>query len=163
MNNKITLKFLSIFALSLLLLTACGSKTVTLSDIPGFTGATELVPGEDPIADTMVQNMQQDAQLRTEIGVGGSVEQKAYRLPVDASWDSVKSFYANTLEGDGWKSGLGGPGGDLASSILESANAGNDLFQTAVWSRGDQNITVIRTADPTNAENAFLILSLASN
>lgn len=163
MNKKIALKMLPAFALFLLLLAACGSPTASLSDIPAFTGATELVAGEDPIADTMVQNMQQDAELRTQIGVGGSIEQKAYRLPTTASWDTVKSFYATTLEGDKWESGLGGPGGNLASSIMESASAGNDLFQTAVWSRGKQNITIVRTVDPTNAENVFLVLSLANN
>lgn len=163
MKSKYSLKFFLTFLFLLLVLAACGSSTLTLSDIPAFTGATELVPGEDPIADTMVQNMQQDAQLRTQVGVGGSIEQKAYRLPSDASWDAVKSFYADALEGDGWNSGLGGPGGNLASDIMDSANAANELFQTAVWSRGDQNLTVVRTADPTDEANVFLILSLANN
>ena len=163
MYIKYSVKFFAVFTLLLFVLAACGSPTATLNDIPAVSGATELVSGEDPIADTMVQNMQQDAQLRTQIGVGGSIEQKAYRLPVDTSWDKVKSFYATTLEGDGWTSGLGGAGGDLASGIMDSANAANPLFQTAVWSRGKQNLTVIRTVDPTNEEDVFLMLSLASN
>lgn len=163
MNTKFSLKLFAVFALLMLGLVACGSPAATLADIPAYTGATELVPGEDPIADTMVQNMQQDAQIRSQVGVGGSIEQKAYRLPTTATWDDVKSFYASTLEGDDWESGLGGPGGNLASDIMESANAANDMFQTAIWSRGKQNLTIIRTANPTNAEDVFLMLSLANN
>jgi hypothetical protein len=163
MNRNFSLKFVVAILVMAFLLAACGSKTVTIEDIPAFTGATALVPGEDPVADTLIQNMEQDAQLRTQVGVGGSIEQKAYRLPADASWDAVKSFYADALEGDGWESGLGGPGGDLASGIMDSVNTGNEFFQTAIWSRGDQNITIIRNIDPTNAENVMLMMSLATN
>jgi hypothetical protein len=163
MNNKFSVKLVITMALLLFVLAACGSKTATIEEIPAFTGATALVPGEDPVADTLVQNMEQDAQLRTQVGVGGSIEQKAYRLPADASWDAVKSFYADALEGDGWESGLGGPGGDLASGIMDSVNTGNEFFQTAIWSRGDQTITIIRNVDPTNAENVMLMMSLATN
>ena len=145
-------------------LAACGgSKAITVSEVPAYPEATALQPGDDPVADTLAQNTQQDASLRANMGVGGSTEQMAYRLPAGATWDQVKSFYDEKLQADGWTSGMGGPGGDLASDILASANQGNDLFQTAMWSRDKQVLSVIRTADPLNAEAQYLIFSLTTN
>ncbi|MFZ0547024.1 MAG: hypothetical protein WAM60_16385, partial [Candidatus Promineifilaceae bacterium] len=91
------------------------------------------------------------------------VEQKAFRLPAGTTWDQVNSFFGSELDTAGWDSGIGGIGGDLASSALETANASNDAFQTAIWSKGKQNLTVIRSTDFTNPDQPYLILSLATN
>jgi hypothetical protein len=134
MKQKMVLLITLLMAVSVL--AACRGGVVTLSDIPVYSGATLLQPGQDPIADTLVQNMEQDASLRGGLGVGGSMEQIAYRLPAGATWEQVKSFYDKELDAAGWKSGVGGPAGSMASTIMESANAGNTLFQTAIWSKG---------------------------
>ncbi|MBE2198806.1 MAG: hypothetical protein IAE79_09360 [Anaerolinea sp.] len=149
--------------IALFALAACGSDPAVLSDIPAYDGATALQAGQNAIADTLIQNMEQDASLRANIGVGGSIEQMAYRLPDGATWDQVKSFYDKALGDAGWKSGMGGPGGDLASSIMESASTGNPLFQTAVWSKDKQTLTLVRNVNPTNESEVYLIMSLNTN
>jgi hypothetical protein len=107
--------------------------------------------------------MAQDAQIRTSVGVGGSVEQQSFRLPAGVTWDAVSKFYTDELTGDGWKSGAGGPGGDMASDIMNQVNAGNDMFQTTIFSKGKQTLTVMRIADPVNLDSLYLIFSLATN
>lgn len=149
--------------LVVLALTACGAKPVTIADLPVYPNATALNPGDDPVADTLVQNMAQDAQIRTSVGVGGSIEQKAFSVPADASWDAVNKFFTDELTGNGWESGMSGPGGDIASDIMNQVNADNDVFQTAIFSKGKQSLTVMRVADPTNPDSLYLILSLATN
>ncbi len=151
------------FLLFVLLLTACGAKPVTVADLPVYPGATALKAGDDPIADTLTQNAAQDAEIRAAAGVGGGMEQQAFSLPADASWDAVSKFYTDELTADGWESGLGGPGGDIANDIMNQANAGNDLFQTTIFSKGKQSLTIIRSADPINADSLYLIFSLATN
>ena len=161
---KIKVQFtLVLLALFTLLLAACGSDPATVSDIPAYPDATALQPGEDPIADTLVNNMEQDASLRANLGTGGSIEQMAYRLPSGTTWDQVKSFYDGELDSAGWERGMGGPGGDLASGILESVNTGNELFQMASWNKGDQILTLIRNVNPTDESQVYLIMSLNTN
>ena len=50
---------------------------------------------------TLVNNMVQDAQVRSSVGAGGQIEQKAYRLPAGTTWEQVQSFYNDKLGGDG--------------------------------------------------------------
>jgi hypothetical protein len=107
--------------------------------------------------------MEQDASLRENMGVGGSMEQMAYRLPAGTTWEQVKSFYDGALESAGWESGVGGPGGNLASDIMESANTGNDLFQLASWNKDKQILTLIRNISPTDESQVYLIMSLNTN
>jgi hypothetical protein len=163
MKSKVfsTLVFLSLILA--LLAAGCGSKPETAAEMPVYPGATELKPGEDPVADTLANNMAQDASLRQGMGVGGSIEQKAYRLPADASWEAVQSFYKGELEGDGWKSGAGGIAGDIVNQALDATNAGNDMFQTAMWSKGKQVFTIFRLKDAPDAAQAYLIVSLNTN
>ena len=45
-------------------------------------------------------------------GYGARVEvSNVEGLPLRVSWDAVSKFYTDELTGDGWKSGMGGPGG----------------------------------------------------
>jgi PBP1b-binding outer membrane lipoprotein LpoB len=157
-------KIVFILGLILVLAACSGGTAVTLQDIPAYPEATALQPGVDPVADTLVDNMAQDAQLRSGIGVGGQTAQMAYRLPAGTSWDQVQSFYNDRLGSDGWESGSGGIAGNLASGIMDSVNQDNDLFQTGIWSKGKQTLTLVRVADTATAEDAFiLILSLTTN
>jgi hypothetical protein len=149
--------------LALFTLVACSGRAASLGDIPAYDGAAALKAGEDPIADTLIQNMEQDAGLRTNLGVGGSIEQMAYRLPEGTTWEQVKSYYDKELNAAGWKSGAGGAAGSMASTIMESANAANPLFQTAIWSKGKQTLTLVRNINPTNEAEVYLIMSLNTN
>lgn len=157
------MKKLAFLLVILVFLVACSSD-VALGDIPAYPDATVLEPGTDPVADTLVDNMVQDAQIRNSAGVGGKIEQMAYRLPEGASWDDVESFYNDQLGDEGWESGLGGIAGDLAGDVMSSVNQGNDLFQTAIWSQGKQTLTLIRVAQDATTDGDFLlIMSLATN
>jgi hypothetical protein len=164
MKNRTLSVSIVVLMLAAVFLSACGGGGgVVVADLPVYPDAVALLPGDDPVADTLANNAEQDAALRTDLGVGGSVEQKAFRLPAGTTWDQVKTFFGGELEGDGWKSGLGGIGGDIASDALETANASNEYFQTAMWSKGKQNLTVIRSLDAQNPDQPYLILSLATN
>jgi len=157
--------FLLVF---IVLLAACGGGATTMNDIPAYPDATALEPGADPVADTLVNNMVQDAQIRSSAGVGGQIEQKAYRLPAGTTWAQIESFYNDKLSGEGWKSGLngiaGGIAGNVAGDVMNTVNQGNDLFQTGMWSTSKQTLTLIRVAETTDTNGSFLlILSLATN
>jgi hypothetical protein len=143
--------------LTLLTLAACGgSAPATLGDIPAYPGATELKPGESNIADTLANNNQNDTAIRGQLGVGGKTEQKGFDLPKDAKWDQVKSFYDDKLKAGGWSTN------SLVSGVMEQANQGNSLFQTANWQKGTQNVTIIMVTSPTNADQKQMIVSLSS-
>lgn len=146
-----------------LLVSACGSKPATSADLPTYPGAVALKPGEDPVADTLAKNMEQDASIRQSMGVGGKIEQFSYRLPADGSWEAVKAFYDKELQAAGWKSGVGGIAGDIASQALEAANQGSDMVKFAMWSKGKQTLTVFRLLETSSATQAYLIISLNTN
>jgi hypothetical protein len=152
---KLFAAVLTLFAL--FALTACGgSAPAALTDIPAYPGATELKPGESVLGDTLAQNNQGDAALRGQLGVGGSTDQKGYRLPSEATWDEVKGFYDEKLQAGGWSTN------SLVSGIMDQANQGNDLFRSANWQRGQQNVTVIMLMSPTDADQKELVVSLSS-
>jgi hypothetical protein len=154
-RTKLFTVVLTLFAL--FALAACGgSAPAALTDIPAFPGATELKPGESVLGDTLAQNNQQSAAALGQLGMGGAVEQKGYKLPTDATWDGVKGFYDEKLKAAGWTTN------DLVSGIMEQANQGNDLFRTTNWQRGKQNVTVIMLMSPTDANQKELVISLAS-
>ena len=156
--------FLGLLAISLIFLVACGSKAVTMDEIPAYPEATALEPGADPVADTLVENMAQDAQIRTDVGVGGQIEQKAYRLPAGATWDDVESFYNDKLGANDWENGLGGIAGNIAGDMMGTVNQANEMMQIGTWSRDKQTLSLVRVAETTDSNGSFLlILSLATN
>jgi hypothetical protein len=163
-TQTLRLVVLAFCATLLLALTACGASAVTVADLPTYPDAVRLQAGEDPIADTLANNMAQNAAMTSGMGgLGGSIEQVAFRLPAGTTWDQLNGFLTTELDAAGWDTGMGGPGGDIASQALASANAGNDMFQTAMWNKGDQILTVFRLTDPNNAEQPYLIVSLNTN
>ena len=156
--------FLGLLAISLIFLVGCGSKAVTMDEIPAYPEATVLEPGADPVADTLVENMAQDAQIRTDVGVGGQIEQKAYRLPAGATWDDVESFYNDKLGANDWENGLGGIAGNIAGDMMGTVNQANEMMQIGTWSRDKQTLSLVRVAETTDSNGSFLlILSLATN
>lgn len=165
MRNKWISKGSVLFlAFSLLVVSsACGSTAATVADLPVYPGAVELMPGEDPLADTLANNMQQDASFRQNVGVGGKIEQKVYRLPADGSWEAVKAFYDRELQAAGWKSGMGGIGGDIANQALELANQASDMMKTTLWSKGKQVFTIFRLMEGSDSTQVYLIVALNTN
>lgn len=144
-----------------------GSSPVTAAELPAYPGAAALQEGESTIADTLAQNEQQDAAMREAMGAlggGGNLEQKAYQLPAEATWEQVKAFYDSELSAAGWESGLGGMAGSLidVNAMMGAANQGNDLFQTALYSRGNQTLTVVMVTEPTDTSQKQLIFSLST-
>jgi hypothetical protein len=140
-----------------LLIAACGGgQAATLGDIPAYPGAVELQAGASTIADTLASNNQADAAMRQQLGVGGSTEQKGYSLPRDTSWEQVKGYYDEQLKAAGWGTN------SMVSGIMEQANQGNELFRTANWQKGGQNVTVVMLTSPTDAAQKELVISLSS-
>lgn len=157
MNIRIPLA-LAIIVFSLFTLVGCGgSAPATLGVIPTYTGATELKPGENAVADTLVKNMEQNQALTGQLGVNAKIEQKAFTLPAGATWNDVKKFYDEQLNSSGWSSN------SMVGNIMAQANAGNNQFQIANWQKGKQNLSVIMIADPTGDNTKMLITSLASS
>ena len=155
--------FVSILMLAALSLSACsmigGTSPVALSDLPAYPGATELKPDDSRIAATLAKNGANDAAMRNAIGVGGKTEQRGFSASKDTTWDAVKKFYDDKLNSTGW----GAPAGNaITSNILNQVNQQNDMFQTAIYSRGKQTLSVIRLADPITKE-VTLIMSLTTN
>jgi hypothetical protein len=134
----IALALLFVFTLA-----ACGGGApATLNDIPAYPDATALKPGENPMADTLVKNVQQAGAM------GQKLDQKIFTLPKDASWDQVKSFYSDKLTGAGW-------------SATSLPIPDNDMFKMTVWTKGTQSLTVGQLTEPISKDN-FLLFSLAT-
>jgi hypothetical protein len=130
-------------ALILLSLAACGgSAPAKLSDIPVYPEATQLQPGQNPMADTLAKNVQQAANM------GANIDQKIFTLPKEASWDQVKKFYSDKLTADSWS----------ASNI---PIPDNDMFKMTLWTRGSQSLTVAQITEPVS-KDSFLLFSLAT-
>lgn len=156
-------RFLRLAAIAAVItaLSACGGASSS-KDLPRYPGATELKAGESTVGDTLAKNMEQDAAMRKAMGAGGKTEQLGFRLPGDATWDKVKAFYDQELKANGWESGLGGMAGGFIdiNAVMGAANQGNELFQTSMWSRNKQTLTVVMAAGPSGQRE--LILSLSS-
>lgn len=152
MNRRSHVSMILLMAVGLLMLAACagGGAPAKLADIPAFTGAAELKPGESTIADTLVKNMQQNQAM------GANIEQKGYNLPKDSQWSQIDSFYNEKLKASGWSTN------DMINKVMAQANAGNDMVKVANWQKGKQNLSIIMVTDPTNPDTKQLILSLAT-
>ena len=148
----------------ILLLAACGTKAAGVGDLPVFPGSTELKAGDSRITDTLAKNNQQDTAMRNAMGAGGQTEQRGFSLTADTTWDKVKSYYETELKSRGWTSGLGGIAGGMVdiNAMMNTANKGNDLFQTMIFSKGKQTLTIILTVSPTDASHKTLIQSLST-
>jgi hypothetical protein len=143
-----------------------GKKAVAVGDLPAYPGATELKPGESVIADTLAQNVEQNEALKQAMGPlgSGNLEQRGFQLPAEATWEQVKSHYDTELGGAGWTSGLGGIAGSLVdvNAMMEAANQGNELFQTALWSKDKQTLAIVMMTDPTDPAKKEMIMSLST-
>jgi hypothetical protein len=163
---KTRTSLLSLLALGLLvfILSGCGGSAATVNDIPVYPGATELKEGENNVADTLAKNVEQDAALRQALNTGGKTEQKGFQLSAETSWDQIKAFYDKELPAKGWTKGLGGIANSFidVNAVLDSANQGNDLFKTAIYSKDKQTLTVVMVTDPTDQTQKQLLFSLST-
>jgi len=48
------------------------------------------------------------------------------------------------------------------NAIMETANQGNELFQTAIWSKDKQTLTLVMVTDPTDQTKKQLLFSLST-
>lgn len=152
---------LGVFCSLALVMTAGCSKPVALAEIPAYPGATELKEGESALGASLGQNMRTDAAIRTAAGIGGKTEQKGYRLPANTTWFDVRSYYEAKLKDSGWSSGNGASGdaADMANNVLNAANSINPITQTAIWSSGNQTLTVTMITNPVQSTEKTVILS----
>ncbi len=136
---------LAVLALALVAISACGggsSQAISLNDVPAYPNTTPLKPGENPMADTLAQNVQ------TAANMGSKLDQKIFKLQAGANWDQIKSFYGDKLSGSGWQA-------------INLPIPANEMTQMAVWKRGGQSLTVIQLSDPVS-QDMFLVFSLSS-
>jgi hypothetical protein len=162
MKSLFNVRVVAVSIVSAILLAACGGAPapVSIADLPAYAGAKELQPGNSPIATTLQNNEQQAAAS------GQKIEQKAFSLPKDATWDKLIAFYSEQLKAGGWTEGAaaGGLGSgmanDMVKNALSQANAGNDLFKTAMFTRGKQTLTVMRLSGATARDEVQVLLSL---
>jgi len=162
MKNR-QLALIGVLAIFLVTMPGCGGNA-TSSDLPRFPGAAQLKPGESALGSTLAQNMKQDAAVRQAAGMGGKIEQMGFTLPAGSTWEQIKGFYDKELKAAGWESGLGGVAGGFIdiNAVMGAANRGNDMFQTAIWSKDKQTLTVAMVISPTDKKQRELLLSLAS-
>jgi hypothetical protein len=165
MKSSFNVRVMAVSVASAILLAACGGAPapVSVADLPTYAGASQLQPGNSPIATTLKNNEQQAA------ATGQKIEQKAFSLPKDATWDKLIAFYGNELKAKGWKEGAaaGGLGSgmanDMVKNALNQANAANDGFKTAIFTRGKQTLTLMRMAGASKKDEVQLLLSLNTN
>jgi hypothetical protein len=157
----VKLQILFVSVLMVLGVSACGmlggSSPVGIGDIPAYPGATELKAGDSTLANTLAKNSQQITALGQSAGAGGKTDQKGYSLPANATWDAVKKFYDDKLKSTGWAEP-----NSTVSGILSQVNTANDAFQTVVYSRGNQSLSVIRVMIDPTTKQTVLIFSLTT-
>lgn len=118
MNIRKHLAGLHLFLLIAVVLVGCsGGTPVTFDAIPLPPDATQLVAGSNPLADSLADSVRQSMGQQ-----GGSIDLQLYRLPADAQWEQVKSFYEQQVTGD-WQT---------EAQLAQDSEA----FKTVGWTRG---------------------------
>jgi hypothetical protein len=165
MKTKKKLPLFSLALPAIFFLVSCGGKPTAMQDIPVFPGAVELKSGASQIGDTLKQNENTDAAMRQALNTGGKIEQRAWQLPIGATWTEVKALYEEKLKAAGWQSGLGAAGSGFVdvNKMMEVANQSNPMSQTMIFTKGKQSLTLLMMALPLKKEGKQLIISLASN
>lgn len=160
MKTAFSLALVVVLSATAALLAACGGRpppAVGMADVPAFPGAAEMKADNSAIAATLRNN---EAQAQA---TGQKIEQRGFTLPKGATWDKVKSFFTTELGARGWREGVGGAlGSDIANQALAQANAGNEMVQTTIFSRGGQTLSITRLVGATKKDEVALILSLSS-
>jgi hypothetical protein len=144
--RKSLLSFL-LAILILFLAAACGAQPITIGDLPAYPGSTPLETGQNSVADSVVNSMQQSAGQQ-----GLKAQFRLLSLPADTTWDDVKSFYTTEMARRQWKP-------ESAMDVTGGA------FQATGWSQGTgdaQQALVVGYVPDVGGEGAFAILGLFS-
>jgi hypothetical protein len=147
-HKKILIISLNVLVLTLALACGGGGTPVPMSDIPIYDGATSTAAGDDPLVDLVVQSME-DAVAGENI----AMETKTYALPEDASWDDIKSFYSDKLEGTDWK------------AAAELSDESTEEFKTIGWQRGgaaSEQLLIVAYLPDLFGDGATMIIMLFS-
>jgi hypothetical protein len=147
-HRKILIVSLSVLVLALALACGGGGTPVPMSEVPVYDGATSIAAGDDALVDLVVQEME-----KAVAGENISMETKTYALPDDATWDDVKSFYSDKLDGTDWK------------SAAELSDESTEEFKTIGWQRGpasSEQLLVVGYLPNLFGDGATLIIMLFS-
>jgi len=113
--------------ITMVLLAACGSTP--LAEPPLYPGAAPATTGESSLADAMVGGF--TAEI---VGERNAAAVRLVRLPAGVTWDQAKRFYADRLEGTGWRADPG--------VLVEG-----DTISYAGWRNRDQLIAIAHVDD----------------
>jgi hypothetical protein len=129
------------------LLLACGTEPVTMSDVPVYPGAELMASGQNQMADELAGIIRNSAG-----GEGVGVEINLYSLPVEISWDDIKTYYNRELAGTDW-------------TVEDELTTESEVISTIGWGRGsgasEQALIVGHVVDVLG-EGAFMIIGLFS-
>ncbi len=128
-----------------LVLAACGSRPVSVDQVPVYPQATPMVQGANEIADKVLQAISESSKSQ-----GLRAEMNLYSLPEESRWEDVKASYEDELVSTGWK-----PVPDLSSE--------RGHFRSAGWSRGGGNkreALTLSYVDSAQAGTAFFVVAL---
>ncbi len=135
---------ISLAALALMLLVSCGAPPVAIADITTPPNVAPLEKGQNVVADAAIDAMQQSLE-----GQQFKSDVKLYSLPADTEWDTVKSFYTDTLD-ENWT---------LSTELSHES----ETLSTSGWARGRSQALVIGYGpDPLGEGDDFLMVMLAS-
>ena len=136
---------LPLILLALLLVACGGGDSVSFSDVPVYTEAVAIEPGQNEFAD-LVADLMSDASAAEE----ATSEVELYTAPEGTTWDDIKAFYDGQLNDTDWESDA-------------SLNQSNEAVSIAGWTRGsgtnEQALLVGHTIDPLGSD-AFIIVVL---
>ena len=135
---------MALAALALMLIVSCGAPPATMADIPTPPNVAPLEKGQNVVADAAIDAMQQSLE-----GQQFKSDVKLYSLPADTEWDTVKSFYTDTLD-ENWT---------LSTELSHES----ETLSTSGWARGRSQALVIGYGpDPLGEGDDFLMVMLAS-
>lgn len=141
------ISFLLLGALVGLLLLACGTEPVMISDVPVYPGAEPMAGGQSQMADELAGIIRNSAG-----GEGVGVEINLYSLSAEISWDDIKTYYNRELAGTDW-------------TAEDQLTTESEVISTVGWGRGrgasEQALIVGHVVD-VRGEGAFMIVGLFS-
>jgi hypothetical protein len=137
---------LIVAALAALALAACGGEPIALAAVPALPAASELAPGQHPLADNLAETMRGSAG-------GRGAEVRIYGLPPGTGLEEARQHYAGALPGEGWR------------PVAELETAG-ESFSTIGWQRGagsDEQVLTLGYLPASHAQPPALIVALYSS
>lgn len=132
-----------------------GGQPIAISELPTYPGATELNAGQSKVIDPLFAPAQRETPPFIGLGIEVEKSQRNFRVPKEASFADIKSFYSDKLLAGGWRED------PAMREFTNSANAVMQNMQGAIWVRVDQTLLVVLATDPATGEKE-LTLSMAT-